>query len=218
VGEPALSRLLACELTIPLDGRVAASRTLRVSVASDAARVTLTGPSGSGKSTFLRVLAGVAPAVGTIRFAGETWLDGRVAVPPEARQIGWVPQDGALFPHLDVAGNLAFAGATAAAVGEIAARLEILPLLARSVRTLSGGERQRVALGRALLARPRLLLLDEPFAALDDARRDAAAALVAELCLEQAITCVVVSHHAADLDGERWSINENTLSRYVPPK
>ncbi len=142
--------------------------------------VSLYGPSGAGKSTIVNALAGLVAATGTIRVDGETWLDSAASidVPAHQRGIGYVFQDARLFPHLDVAGNLAYgerrAGSRSgvATAGEVIDLLGLAPLLDRRVHRLSGGERQRVALGRALLAQPRLLLLDEPLASIDAARRE----------------------------------------------
>jgi molybdate transport system ATP-binding protein len=179
--------------------------------------VGLVGPSGCGKSTTLRVLAGLERrATGHIRFGGATWLDGDRSLAPHLRRVGWVPQDACLFPHLSVHENLAYAGAPATEVRGLAERLRIAPLLDRRTRNLSGGERQRVALGRALLARPRLLLLDEPFAALDDALRTELASDLAEVTRERSIPFVLVSHHAADLARvaqETWALAGGVLVR-----
>ncbi len=139
------------------------------------------GPSGSGKTTLLRSLLGFeAGSRGRIALNGDVWLDSEagVDVPPHRRPVGCTFQDGRLFPHLDVAGNLGYAdrrsvGASAVSItrDDVVDALDLEPLLGRRPHTLSGGERQRAALGRALLSRPRLLLLDEPLSALDRRRK-----------------------------------------------
>lgn len=135
----------------------------------------LFGPSGSGKSTLLRAIAGFeTPRDGKIALGPETWFESEqgINLPPHRRPVGFLFQDSRLFPHLDVSGNLAFAEKRAGpgsgmTRNDVVKALDLDPLLARPVTALSGGERQRVALARTLLIRPRLLLLDEPLAALD---------------------------------------------------
>jgi molybdate transport system ATP-binding protein len=184
---------------------------------TDARAIALVGPSGCGKSTTLRILAGLERrAVGRVRFGGETWQDAGIFVPPHRRQVGWVPQDACLFPHLTVAGNLGYAGATKSDVRAMAERLGLGAVVDRAPRNLSGGERQRVAVGRALLANPRLLLLDEPFAALDPPLRARLAADVAAIARERALPVIVVSHHpddAAALADETWTLVDGALAR-----
>lgn len=161
------------------------------------------GPSGSGKSTLLRVIAGLERgASGQVSFGPAPWQAERQGrfVPAHRRGVALVFQDARLFPHLDVAGNLRFAerraprDADGPAMQEVVAALNLDPLLGRSTTTLSGGERQRVAIGRALLSRPRLLLLDEPLSALDIRRRDEILGLIAALPGRFRIPLIHVSH------------------------
>lgn len=131
----------------------------------------LVGPSGCGKSTVLRMIAGLHEVdSGTIELGGDVLDDGRTALPPERRGIGLVFQEHALFPHLTVAGNVGFgvrSGDRDARVAEMLSLVGLEDHGRRYPHELSGGERQRVALARALAPRPRMLLLDEPFASLD---------------------------------------------------
>jgi molybdate transport system ATP-binding protein len=188
---------------------------LTLDLATDARVVGIVGASGAGKSTLLRVVAGLERrAVGTVRVGGAVWQDGATFVPAWERGVGWVPQDGVLFPHLTVRENLAYAARLP--VEPVAARLGVAALLDRRPRSLSGGERQRVALGRALCAAPRLLLLDEPFAALDRPLRARLAEEVGAWARERAVPMLVVSHDPADLarlDAEVWEIADGRVAR-----
>ena len=205
---------LRVELRVPL-GAI----DLDVSLESRARSVALVGPSGSGKSTFLRVLAGAeVRGSGLVVVDGVRWLDPDrgVVVPAWERQVGWVPQDVLLFPHLSVAENLGYAGSDEGQVRQVARLLRIEPLLDRRPRRLSGGEGQRVALGRALLSRPRLLLLDEPFSALDRPLRVELARTVKRWCDGRDVPLVLVSHDEEDaeiLSEERWHLVDGTLER-----
>jgi molybdate transport system ATP-binding protein len=160
------------------------------------------GRSGAGKSTLVDAIAGLAPATGTVRLGDTTWLDtaAGVDVPVEQRRIGYVFQDARLFPHLDVRRNLDYGRrrvrglARYVAFDEVVALLGLEPLLDRRTHALSGGERQRVALGRALLSQPRLLLLDEPLSSLDAARREEVLPYLERLRDRWAIPMVYVSH------------------------
>ena len=180
--------------------------------------VAIVGPSGSGKSTLLRALAGLEPgALGHVSFGGDVWLDSDSGVytPAWERRVGWVPQDALLFPHLSLRENLAYAGAGEPDVEKMAASLFLSDLLDRRPRFLSGGERQRVALGRALLAAPRMLLLDEPFSALDRPLRSEIAAMVRAFARDSATPIVLVSHDEHDaelLADERWVLVAGRLT------
>ena len=206
--------LLEARVRLPLD-----ALQLDVSLSTPSAAVAIVGPSGAGKSTLLRVLAGVERrAKGTVLFRGETWQDSESGVwrPPWERGVGWVPQDDLLFPHLSVRENLGYAGGSAVSVEEMAGQLSVDHLLDRRPRYLSGGERQRVALGRALLSSPRLLLLDEPFSALDRPLRREVVEQVSALARERAIPLVLVSHDETDADlmaEERWVLSDGVLRK-----
>jgi molybdate transport system ATP-binding protein len=161
--------------------------------------VALVGPSGAGKTTVLRAVAGLhRPDRGRIACGAEVWFDRDVDLAPEQRSVGYVPQHHALFPHLTVRENVAFSGAEAATVDSLLERLGIAPLAAERPARLSGGERQRVALARALARQPRVLLLDEPLAALDaHTRRVVRDELAAEL-RTFAIPTLLVTHDVSD--------------------
>lgn len=195
-----------------------------VNLKSDASSVAVFGPSGGGKSTLLRTLAGVERRVaGVVRVGGETWLDSGkgIFVPPWERGVGWVPQDYLLFPHLNVRENLRYGGGGPAEVEEMARLLFVDHLLERRPRRLSGGEQQRVALGRALLSRPRILLLDEPFSALDRPLRIRVGAELRTHVADRKIRLLLVSHDEADasaLAQEHWLLSQGRLRRVDEPE
>ena len=189
--------LAVADVTVRFGGRaVLDARSFTVAPGAIAA---LLGASGSGKSTLLRVIAGLL-----VPDAGRVLIDGAdvTTTPPHRRGVGLVFQDHVLFPHLDVAANIAYGlRARRTPRTEAAARVaELLDLVGlagfdgRAVTTLSGGEAQRVALARALAPRPRLLLLDEPFGALDRELRDRLVGEVRALLRAQRITAVHVTH------------------------
>jgi molybdate transport system ATP-binding protein len=163
----------------------------------------LFGPSGAGKTTLLDLIAGLRrPTSARIELDGRVLTDtaARLLVPPRDRRIGYVPQDGALFPHLSVRGNLLFGRKHEADPGhdfsleQVVGVLDLEPFLDRRIGTLSGGENQRVALGRALLSSPRLLLLDEPLAALDDELKGRVLAYLRRVRDELKVPMLYVSH------------------------
>lgn len=168
------------------------------------------GPSGAGKSLLLKSVAGlVRLQAGSIRMGGQTLDDAerRIHAPAHRRGVGLVFQDARLFPHLTVGQNLDYAERRAAeqeagrapvSRRDLAGLLHIEDLLERSVRNLSGGERSRVALARALVGRPRLLMLDEPFAALDGRRRRSFQALLGRLSAELSLPMMLVTHLVED--------------------
>lgn len=161
----------------------------------------LFGRSGSGKTTLLRCIAGLEPgARGHLRVNGETWQDTARFLPPHRRPLGFVFQEGRLFPHLSVRDNLEYGyrriprSQRTVHPGEMIEWLELGTLLGRRGDELSGGQRQRVALARALLTSPRLLLMDEPLAALDAASKAEILPYLERLHDELAIPALFVSH------------------------
>lgn len=190
-------------ITLPL-----AAFTLEADRSFTSAITGLTGASGSGKTSLLEIIAGLRrPQQGKVMMGGSslTDADAGIRVPPWRRKIGYVPQDQALFPHLTVKQNLLYAsrhgGAEAdpALFRRVVEMLEIAPLLPRGTAELSGGERGRVALGRALMSRPRLLLLDEPLAHLDDRLKARALNYLETAAAEFQLPMLFVSHSAAEL-------------------
>lgn len=187
---------------------------LDVTFTATAPITALIGPSGAGKSLTLRALAGaVRPDRGRIALDEEPLFDADhgIDLPPQARRVGYVPQQYALFPHLDVVGNVGFGLKNPRSPDgrrRIAEMLELVGLTGlerRRPRELSGGQQQRVALARALILRPRLLLLDEPFAALDTALREELRAGLVALQRALGFQVLLVSHDPADatLAGQR---------------
>ena len=181
---------------------------LDVKFSVDAPVVGLFGPSGSGKTSVVNAIAGVQrPDRGTIRVNGEVLFDSvkRIDVRPEHRRVGYVFQDALLFPHLDVSANLTYGQRLRASSqrviheDHVVELLGLAALLDRRPRTLSGGERQRVSIGRALLAQPRILLMDEPLASLDQARKLEILDYIERLRDDLHIPIVYVSHSAEEV-------------------
>ena len=165
----------------------------------------LTGPSGAGKTTLLRLIAGlIHPTSGRIAFQNEVWLDtaSRVHVPAQKRHIGFVFQDYALFPHMTVRKNLNFALAEnqpREIVDELLEATGLTQLADRKPAQLSGGQQQRVALARALVRKPDLLLMDEPFAALDPEMRLQLQDLLLKLHRQHHFSVILVTHDMAEI-------------------
>ena len=165
----------------------------------------LFGPSGCGKTSLLRCLAGlVRPHRGALAVNGAVWQSGRRFTPPHRRPVGYVFQEASLFRHLSVRGNLSYGRrrsvGSAPNEAEVIDLLGIGPLLDRPVRRLSGGERQRVAIGRALLSAPRLLLMDEPLSALDRDSREAILPYLERIHARLDIPVVYVTHDMAEVE------------------
>jgi iron(III) transport system ATP-binding protein len=181
-------------------GTVTALDGVSLSVAAGS-RTAIVGPSGCGKTTLLRLVAGFdQPDEGRIAFDGEVLAEGPLHVPAHKRGIGIVAQDGCLFPHLTIAQNIAF-GMTEDRASREARAAELMEMvgldramLARKPDQLSGGQQQRVALARALARKPRLMLLDEPFSALDTGLRAATRKAVTEVLAAARIPTLLVTH------------------------
>ena len=185
-------------------GAVTALDDIRLSV-PQGSRIAILGPSGSGKTTLLRVVAGFEPPdAGRITLAGDVLADGRSAMPAHRRGVGVVAQDGALFPHLSVRDNIGFGlqNGDAGRGGRVAELMRLVELdgamLDRRPDELSGGQQQRVALARAMARQPRLMLLDEPFSALDTALRANTRRAVSNVLRHAGITTVLVTHDQAE--------------------
>ncbi len=183
--------------------------TLDVAFSTGMGVTALFGPSGAGKSTILSMVAGlIRPDAGHVRIEGTALFDSgsSIDVPVRKRRIGFVFQDGRLFPHLSVRGNLDYGRRALGLAPEPALQdtviemLGIDGLLERRPGALSGGERQRVAIGRALLARPRLLLLDEPLASLDGARKAEILPYLERLRDEARVPILYVTHDRTEVD------------------
>lgn len=164
----------------------------------------LFGPSGSGKTTLLRCIAGLERAQGRLRFQGEVWQDAQHWRPTHQRPLGYVFQEASLFPHLNVLENLNFGlkRSQAGQGGSLQQAIDMLaiqPLLKRSPAHLSGGERQRVAIARALAVNPRILLMDEPLAALDYQRKQEILPFLERLHEQLEIPLLYVSHDPVEV-------------------
>jgi molybdate transport system ATP-binding protein len=194
-------------LTVEADKRLGDFE-LHAAFAAEGGATALFGPSGAGKTSIINMIAGLmTPDRGRITLEGEALFDAgaRINMPAWQRRIGYVFQEGRLFPHLSVKRNLDYGrwmgghAMDANAFTHVVELLDISGLLDRRPGRLSGGERQRVAVGRALLMRPRLLLLDEPLASLDIARKEEIFPYFQRLRDEAKVPMIYVSHDAAEV-------------------
>jgi molybdate transport system ATP-binding protein len=177
------------------------------SFAANAGILGISGPSGAGKTSLLHMIAGIArPASGYIKLSGVTLFDSKagICLVPNRRSIGLVFQNSRLFPHMSVRNNLTYAAkaqgiATDLNFDEIVTALDIGQLLQRSPKHLSGGEIQRVAIGRALLSKPKLLIMDEPLTSVDMARRQTILDYLKRISKTKQIPMIYVSHDEQEL-------------------
>ena len=173
---------------------------------SDAPLTALFGPSGAGKTTVLNLISGLLrPDRGTIRVGGEMLFDGAIDIPVEQRRAGYIFQDHRLFPHLRVGRNLTYGlklarGEPLMSLAATIAFLGLEGLLDRWPRSLSGGEVQRVAIGRTILSGARFLLMDEPLASLDAARREEVMRVIERLRDEVGLPILYVSHDRGEVE------------------
>ena len=180
----------------------------------------LFGKSGAGKTTILRILSGLTlPDSGYIKVGGEVWQDGKKFLPPQKRAIGYMFQDYALFPHLNVLNNILF-GLENKKERDFANWLielmELKPILKSSVHQISGEQAQRVALARALARKPKILLLDEPLSALDSAMRITLQDEIAKLHYHLNLTTLLISHDIGEifkLSSKIWVLKNGEITR-----
>lgn len=174
---------------------------LRVDLDLRARTTALCGPSGAGKTSLLELIAGLRrPERGIIRIDERTIFDraNRIDVTPRLRHVGYVPQDDALFPHLSARANMLYGADDDGELAHVEQVLEVGALGSRSVKQLSGGERKRIALARALLSRPRLLLLDEPLAGVHAELRERVLRYLVRVRDEFSVPMIYVTHDIAE--------------------
>jgi molybdate transport system ATP-binding protein len=162
------------------------------------------GPSGCGKTTLLKIIAGLLkPEKGKIEFNGQLWLDTHQSfcLPVQQRRLGFVFQNYALFPNLTVRQHLLYATKDAAWIDRLLNIVQLNNLQQHKPEHLSGGQQQRLSIIRALAIKPQLLLMDEPFSALDPEMRAEVVSQLKPLITELKITCLIVSHNPAELEG-----------------
>ena len=230
-GRPEAAAEDAADWQVRISARLGAFQ-LDIDLHGGAAPIALIGPNGAGKTTLLRLIAGAhRPDAGLIRVGGEVLYDSERSLirSPEERRVAYVPQGFGLFPHLSVADNVAFALHAAhprplraerrRAAAELLAGMGAAHLLDRLPESLSGGERQRVALTRALLVDPLLLLLDEPLSSLDAQARQTLRTHLADHLAKRARPAVVVSHDARDvlaMNADVYAIEDGRIVQHGP--
>lgn len=156
--------------------------------------IALMGESGSGKTTLLRILAGLVLAEGSVSVDNEVWLQNSISLAPQKRGIGFVFQDYALFENMSVIDNLLFVKNDKAFAAKLLSMTGLSKLSARNVKTLSGGQKQRVSLCRAMMNRPKLLLMDEPLSALDGQMKEKLQDEIIKLHKTFGTTTIMISH------------------------
>jgi molybdate transport system ATP-binding protein len=191
--------MIEIQISKPLDG-IKEQMELKVDLTLESSSfVALAGQSGSGKTTLLRILAGLEEAKGSITVDGEVWLDDKINLAPQKRQIGFVFQDYALFENMSVMENLLYVSNDRALANKLLEMVELSELKDRLPSKLSGGQKQRVALIRAMMNRPKLLLMDEPLSALDPSLRTKLQNEILALHQEFGTTTVMVSHEPSEI-------------------
>lgn len=182
--------------------------------------LSLFGKSGAGKTTLLRILAGLTPPdSGYIKVGDEVWQDGRFSLPPQKRSIGFMFQDYALFPHLNVEQNIIFAlkdKKNLDFVQWLIEMMELTQILKRPITQISGGQAQRVALARALVRKPKILLLDEPLSALDSTMRLSLQSVISDLHRQLGLSTILISHEITEimrLSTKVWCIENGKVAR-----
>jgi molybdate transport system ATP-binding protein len=181
----------------------------------------VSGPSGSGKTTLLRIIAGLEECKGEISVDGEVWQNEKIKLPPQKREVGFVFQDFALFPNMNVMDNLLYVNKDKKLAGELLEMVGLSNLARRYPNSLSGGQKQRVALCRALMRKPKILLMDEPFSALDPSMREKLQNDIAEFHGKFNLTTIMVSHSPSEiyrLADKMIVLNNGRIEKISTPK